>query len=104
MKKFSLIYITSPNKKETEKIAEILVKEKLAACVNIFPVVAIYRWRGKIEKGKEFGMIVKTKKKLVEKVIKRIKKLHSYQVPGIISLPIEKGYKKFLNWIDESTI
>lgn len=101
---YCLIYIIAPNKKETKRIAGILVKEKLAACVNIFPIESVYRWRGKIEKEKEVGMFVKTKKKLVEKVIKRVKELHSYETPCIISLPIEKGEQKFLKWIDESTI
>ena len=100
---YKLIYITTANEREAKKIAEVLVREKLAACANIFPIESIYRWHGKIEKAKELVMIVKTKTKLVEKVIKRLKELHSYQVPCIISLPIEKGYKKYLKWIDKST-
>lgn len=103
MSKFRLIYITTPTRREAKNIAETLVKEKLIACANFFPIESIYRWRGKIQREKEFGMIFKTKEKLVEKIIKRAKKLHSYEVPCIISLPIEKGYKKFLKWINEST-
>ena len=103
MTKFRIIYIITSSKKEAKKIAEILVKEKLAACINFFPIESIYKWRKEIKKEKEFGMIIKTKTKLVEKVIKRVKGLHSYEVPCIISFPVEKGYKKFLEWIDEST-
>ena len=103
MTKFRIVYIVTSSKKEAKKISEILVKEKLAACINFFPITSVYKWQGKIEKEKEFGLIIKTKKNLVEKVIKRVKGLHSYEVPCIISLPVEKGYKKFLEWIDEST-
>ncbi len=99
---FSLIYTVASNKKEANKISEVLIKEKLAACCNIFSIESIYRWPGRIEKGKEFGIFVKTKTKLMEKIIKRIKEIHSYQVPCIISFKIGKGYKPFLNWIRHS--
>lgn len=100
---YKLIYITAATKKEAEKIAQILVKERLAACVNIFPIKSIYRWKGKIIKEREIALAVKSKGKLVKKIIKRVKEIHSYRVPEIISLPIEKGERKFLNWIDEET-
>lgn len=103
MSEYSLVYITFPTKKEAKRIGQVLVKEKLAACVNIFSIFSIYRWQGKIEKSKEVAIMAKTKAKLVEKVIKRVKKIHSYQVPCIISLPIEKGYQKYLEWIEKET-
>lgn len=102
MSSFRLIYITSPNKAEAKRIAESLVEEKLAACANFFTVESIYRWKGKLRNEKEVVLIVKTKAKLVEKIIKRVKELHSYEVPCIISLLIEKGYQKYLRWIDQS--
>ena len=80
-----------------------LVEEELAACVNFWPVQSIYRWQGKVEKGAEMAMLVKTRAELVERVIQRVKELHSYEVPDIVSLPIEKGYPPYLRWIDEST-
>jgi periplasmic divalent cation tolerance protein len=103
MKKFNFVYITAPTKKEAKKIAEVLVFEKLAACCNIFKIDSIYRWKGKIEKNGEYGIFAKTKKSLVEKIIKRVKEIHSYSVPCIISFDIEKGSKDFLNWIEKST-
>lgn len=78
---YKLIYITTANKKEAQKIAKASVKEKLAACVNIFPIESIYRWKGKIKKEKEIGIFVKTKTKLVNEAIKRVKELHSYEIP-----------------------
>lgn len=104
MKKFSLIYITGPTRKEAEKIANVFIEEKLATCVNIFPVESIYKWRGKIEKTKEFGMLVKTKTKLTKEIIKKVKEIHPYKTPCLISLLIESGNQEFLNWINKETI
>ena len=99
----SLVYVTTPNRKESKKIARSLVGERLAACANIFPVESIYRWKGEIADEEEDAMIIKTRAELVDKVIERIRGLHSYEVPDIISLRIEKGHARFLKWIDEST-
>ena len=80
-----------------------LVEEKLAACVNIHPIQSIYRWHGKIEEEGEMAVWVKTRAELADRVIERVKELHSYEVPCIVSLPIEKGYPDYLKWIEEST-
>ena len=97
------IYITAKDEDEARKIGKTLVKEKLAACVNIHPIKSIYRWEGGIEEEGEVAMLVKTKAELADEVIRRVKELHSYEVPCIVSLPIDKGYPDFLNWIKEST-
>jgi len=98
-----LVYVVTANEKEAEKIAKTLVEEKLAACVNMFPIRSIYRWNDKVQKDEEVAMLIKTKSELVDKIIERVKELHSYEVPCIVSLSIEKGYIEFLRWIDEST-
>lgn len=98
-----VIYVTAKNEKEANKIANTLITEKLAACVNIFPIKSTYRWKGKIEKANESALIIKTKGTLVDDVIKRVKEIHSYTVPCIISLPVVKGNKDFLSWIKEVT-
>ena len=100
---YSIIYVTTPNRKESKKIARSLVEKKLAACVNIFPIESVYRWKEKIVEEDEDAMIIKTRAGLVDKVIERVKALHSYEVPEIISLRIETGHARFLNWIEEST-
>ena len=101
---FCLVYITTKNKKEAEKIGGTLVKEKLAACVNIIsPIDSIYRWKGKIEKAREALLIVKTKKSLAGKIIKKVKSMHSYECPEIIFSPIEGGSKDYLEWLAQST-
>ena len=101
---FCFAYITTKNKKEATEIGEALVKEKLAACVNIVsPVDSIYRWKGKIEKAREALLIVKTKKSLAGKIIKKVKLMHSYECPEIIFSPIVGGSKDYLEWVKEST-
>jgi len=97
------IYITTGDEAEARKIGKALVEEKLAACVNFHPIQSIYRWEGKIEEEGEIAVLVKTRAELVDRVIERVKELHSYEVPDIISLPIEKGYPAYLQWVEEST-
>ena len=105
MGKYIVIFITVSGDKEAKKIAEFLVKTKLAACVNIVPKISsIYRWKGKIERSKELLLVVKTKKAVFKKLIKEVKKIHKYTVPEIISLPITGGNEDYLKWIDNNTI
>lgn len=101
---YTVIFVTTANKKEAERIAQHLIKNRLAACVNIVDnIKSVFWWRGKIDKGKEVLLIIKTKKILIDKLIKKVKALHSYEVPEIIALPIITGNKRYLDWINEST-
>jgi len=97
------IYITTKDEGEAKRIGKTLVEEKLAACVNIHPMKSIYRWGGGIEEEEETALLVKTKAELADEVIERVKELHSYEVPCIVSLPIAKGNPAYLEWIKEST-
>ncbi len=101
MKKQSiLIFTTTPTKTLAQKIAKILVKEKLAACVNISsPMQSVYSWKNKICSEKEFLLSIKTKKSLFKTVRDKILNLHSYEVPEIIALPITQGSSSYLEWI-----
>ncbi|MBI3412864.1 MAG: divalent-cation tolerance protein CutA [Candidatus Aenigmarchaeota archaeon] len=99
---YSVILCTS-KRAEAKKIAAVLVKEKLAACVNIVPVDSVYRWKGKLVKNRESLMVIKTKSSLFNRLKKRIRSLHSYTVPEIIELKISKGDKKYLRWVGLST-
>jgi len=95
------IYITCKNKKEAKRIGLFLVKKRLAACCNIFPIESIYWWRNKIVKDKEVVLIAKTLKKNFRKIEKEVKRLHSYTVPCILEIPITQGSKDFLNWLEK---
>ena len=98
-----LVYITVGNEDEAKKIAKILVNERLAACVNIYKVESVYRWRGELVEDKELVLIAKTTDNKVEKIIKRVKEVHSYELPCIISFKIDKGLEEFIKWVEEST-
>ena len=98
-----VIFVTCANKKEAESIAKALVKNKLAACVNILDTVkSFFWWEAKIDQADEILLIIKSKKTRLSRIIKLVKSMHSYQVPEIIALPIAGGYKPYLRWIDES--
>ena len=99
-----VIYITTGSVNEAEKIGRALVEEKLAACSNIIsPIRSIYRWQGKICDDKEALMVLKTRKKHFEQIVKRVETLHSYDVPEIIAIPIVEGSRKYLSWLNEET-
>ena len=99
----SIILITCVNKKEAAKIAKALVKNRLAACVNIIGGLrSIFSWQGKIEDAQEALLIVKSRKEKFNKIAKLVKSMHSYDVPEIIALAIIGGFKPYLKWIDES--
>ncbi len=98
-----VIFITSGSEEEAKKLARVLVEEKLAACVNILSgVESLYWWKGKIESSKEWMLVVKTQGKMVNKVVKRVKEIHSYEVPEVIALPIVEGNKDYLQWISDT--
>lgn len=94
-----LIYLTAKNIKEAKKIGLSLVKKKLVACCNIFPIESIYRWQGKIVKDKEVVLIAKTLKKNFKKVEKEVKRIHSYKNPAILEIPISKVSFEYLKWL-----
>lgn len=104
MQKYGVVFVTAGNKREAIRIANTLVKEKLCACVNIIsPIQSYYTWKGKLVSDKESLLIIKTKTTLFKKLKDRILSLHSYQVPEIILIPIQKGLKQYLNWIGKAT-
>ena len=98
------IYSTFPNKKEAKRIGENLIKKKLAACINIFPIESIYFWQKRIVKDKEFAAIIKTKKKNFKKIEKFILENHPYEVPCILQIEIKKANKKYLKWLNKNTV
>jgi len=100
-----IIMMTAPSVEVAEKIAEILVESKLAACVSISsPIRSIYSWEGKINRDNEFLMIAKTRADLFsEEFIQAVKRIHPYQVPEIIAIPILDGSTDYLAWISDVT-
>lgn len=99
-----VVLITASNEDEAARIAHALVESRLAACVNIIKDIrSIYRWQGKIEDDKEVLMIVKSQRKHFVALSKKVKEMHSYQVPEVIAFPITEGVEDYLNWLREAT-
>lgn len=102
MSKYCVVLATVPSEELAVNMARILVEMKLAACVNIVPQIrSVYSWDNKICDDKELLLIVKSKKSVFKDLKKQILKLHSYEVPEVIMIPIEEGYKDYLKWIDK---
>lgn len=100
--KFIIIYITHKNLKEAKKVAEALLKDRLIACVNYFPIESAYWWHGKIENSKEIVSLVKTKKENWTKVKKAVEAIHPYETPCIMKLEVESN-KSYFDWIKKET-
>ena len=101
MKSYIQISTTTETKEQAEKIAQYLVEQKLAACVQITgPIESTYRWEEKVETANEWLCLIKTRGNLFDKVEAAIKRMHSYETPEIIAVPIAKGSKEYLNWLD----
>ncbi|MCU0561996.1 MAG: divalent-cation tolerance protein CutA [Desulfobacterales bacterium] len=94
------VYMTASGLEEATKIGRELVAARLAACVNILPQMSsVYVWEGKVEEASEVVMIAKTTAERVPELTERVKALHSYSCPCIVSLAVEEGYPPFLEWI-----
>ncbi|HIJ42178.1 MAG TPA: divalent-cation tolerance protein CutA [Deltaproteobacteria bacterium] len=103
-KETTLIYITVGSAEEAKTIGRKLVEERLAASVNIFDNIhSIYWWGGQMQEEPEAVLIAKTKTVLVSELIEKVKAMHSYELPCIVSLPIADGHGPFLDWIREET-
>ena len=99
-----VVYVTSANEDEATGIARAIVEARLAACVNIIKNVrSIYIWRDNLQDDVEVLMIIKTKKDLFDDLVAEVKKLHSYDVPEIIAIPISLGSEDYITWLREST-
>jgi len=100
MSEISIVLVTAGSAEEAAAIGRTLVEERLGACANIVPRIrSIYRWKGKIYDEQEFLIIIKTRTSLFEAVQKRVKELHSYEVPEIISFPVARGLPQYLEWV-----
>jgi len=98
-----IVYNTCPDKESAEKIAIRLIKNKVAACVNIIKIEkSVYEWKGKICQEPEYLLVIKTKDKNYKRLENEIKKTHPYKVPEIIALKVEKGSKEYVDWVNSA--
>lgn len=98
------VFITAADLRESQRLATVLVKERLAACVSeLGSVRSVYRWQGRIERAREHLLMAKTDRRRVPSLIRRVKELHSYDVPEVIALPILAGNPDYLSWVAASS-
>ncbi|MDG4552352.1 MAG: divalent-cation tolerance protein CutA [Candidatus Contendobacter sp.] len=99
-----IILCTCPDLATAERIAETVVGERLAACVNIVPgLTSIYRWENRAQRDTELLLLIKTHQAVYSSLEARIRELHPYRIPEIVALPIQTGSAAYLNWIADCT-
>ena len=99
-----VVYCSCPDQAIAERIAEAVVNERLAACVNLISgLTSIYRWEGQLQRDTELLLIIKTRSAVYPQLEARLRQLHPYQLPEIIALPIHAGSADYLNWIAANT-
>ncbi|XP_068641075.1 protein CutA, chloroplastic isoform X1 [Aristolochia californica] len=100
-----VVYVTVPNKEAGKKLAESIIKEKLAACVNRVPgIESVYFWDGQVQTDSEELLIIKTRESLLKPLTEHVKANHEYDLPEVIAMPIIGGNEKYLEWIKNSTM
>jgi len=101
--RYRIVLVTCASIAEARRIAQHVVERKLAACANIVPrVESIYRWKGKVERAKETLLMIKTTAARLRKLESEVKRLHSYDVPEFVAVPIVAGSQQYLEWLRKS--
>ena len=102
--RYRVVLVTAPNKKEATQLAKGLVRQKLAACVNVVPgVESHYWWENKLERAEELLLIIKTRAGLIRDLTTYVKEHHSYKVPEVLSLEVSDGNPDYLDWVGANT-
>ena len=97
------VYVLFANAEEAERIGRTVVEERLAACINIIgPVRSLYRWQGAVETSDEIAAILKTSHLEADALITRIAALHSYEVPCIVTWPIDNVLRSYADWVEDN--
>jgi periplasmic divalent cation tolerance protein len=98
-----IVLCTTPDRETAELIADTLVSQQLAACVNILPgVTSVYRWQGAIEHSEELLLIIKTSQTVWPMLEAQIQALHPYELPEIVAVPIKTGEAEYIQWLENS--
>ncbi len=98
-----LVFCTCPETAVAERLAETLVGERLAACINILPgLTSVYRWQGQVEHAQEVLLLAKTTADRYPALETRLRALHPYELPEIVAVPLTAGLPAYLNWLAES--
>lgn len=101
--KYGLMLTTAADRDGAVKIAEMLIAERLAACVQLLPIESFYRWKGAVAHEAELLLLIKTKAALFEDAIAAIKAVHPYETPEIVATEFTAGFAGYFSWIDDET-
>jgi len=103
-KESRIVLVTCASLREARRIANTVIEKRLAACVNILgsAIHSVYRWKESVDSAKETLMVIKTSKRRLADLEKEVKRLHSYDVPEFVVLPIVAGSREYLGWLEES--
>ena len=97
-------WVSCRDREEALRIGRAVVAERLAACANLLGgMTSVYRWKGAVEEGPEFALVLKTRAVLAERLIARVRELHGYECPGVVILPIAAGNPDYLGWLAAET-
>ncbi|HNY64864.1 MAG TPA: divalent-cation tolerance protein CutA [Deltaproteobacteria bacterium] len=102
-KGYCMVLTTCPSQEEADRIACLLIEGRLAACVQATAITSCYRWKGEVSRDSELLLFIKAKAANYERIESCILENHSYEVPEIVLVPIEKGFTGYLRWIDETS-
>jgi periplasmic divalent cation tolerance protein len=100
---YGIVLVTVDTQESAQEIAQALVGDGLAACVNLYPIHSVYTWEGKVEQAAEWQLIIKTDLALFAKIETALGMLHSYDVPEILAIPIQQGSEPYMTWLAQST-
>ncbi|MEM2226510.1 MAG: divalent-cation tolerance protein CutA [Candidatus Bathyarchaeia archaeon] len=101
---YALVLVTCPSERDGERISRALLDKRLAACVSAVPGIrSSFLWKGVVEVASEVLLLIKTRAELVGGLIEEVRRIHPYEVPEILAIPIAGGFKGYLDWIDGET-
>ena len=100
--KYSVLMTTTDSQQEANRLSELLVRKKLAPCVQSLPITSTYTWKGELVKDSEWLLLIKTRSNKYKEIEALLLTHHSYDIPEIVLLPVDAGYSGYLSWIDEN--
>jgi periplasmic divalent cation tolerance protein len=100
---YCLITCAAGSRSEAQRLADLLVERRLAACVQLVDITSAYTWQGKLEHAQECLLLIKTRSALYPRVERLLREHHNYTLPEILQFPVEQGLADYLRWIDQST-
>ena len=96
-----VVLMTAGSQEEADRLADALVVNGLAACVNVIPgVTSVYRWEGEVQRDQEWLLVAKSHRDALDELVRRVRTIHSYEVPEVVALPLVGGSQAYLSWID----